>query len=276
MIDQLLLRKAHPAYLEHLLSASLGAPGAAGSQTGEVVAAELLLALAARGDADEVVDAHLLPGRQHARVFSVHGQFREPGSPAPCVDGLSAADALRRAAAMARDGCASVEVLGIDASGQERSLITRCWPHPFAYRLTERLAVGSFPPPLEPRRASAHLEDLLERQTDDLVRALGLRLALLPGRDDLVDAVRQVLGEMTLDVDLHGISGDTLGALITGGAQMAGPEAASTLGPGSQRLDPGVPSTSQRSGLGPPGTSLEVQAPTGAGTRRGAAGDPTG
>lgn len=185
-----LLAGGDRSFLQQVLEEALAAP--ADDRTAAQLAAEALIALAGEG-ADDAVAGHLLgPAVDYeVRVLAI-------GEPTPreSVAGLAAADAVRcfAAADAGREDGLTVELLATER-GEERVLLVR--------RGTEvpRLVLR------DERRAAtiAARRRVIGTDQGDPVAVLAEVLAHLPTPEDIVEAVRSALSEMTVEVDADSI-----------------------------------------------------------------------
>lgn len=206
MIEQL-LEDADAAYLEHLLLAALEGPRAASSASAGRFVAALFVALSKAGD-ETVIEDHLLPGASADSDFEIKCWTAGERVPSRSITGLSAVGAVRIAVNLARQSDEALEVVGHDTSGRPHCVLTRAAAGPLEYRFPESprprtrpsgTALEQKAPPIPPS-SSRHSEDLLE--------AVRGRLARLPDAEEVSQIVQRVLGEMTVEVDLKGVTGE--------------------------------------------------------------------
>ncbi|PZS21766.1 MAG: hypothetical protein DLM54_03990 [Acidimicrobiales bacterium] len=224
--------------MEYLLAAALEAPGAASSAgAGKVVAA--LLSALSRAGGDKAIASHLLPGATGDAGFEIRCYTGSSSQPSRTITGLNGTGAIRIAVNLARQGDEALEVVGRDATGRPLCVLTRAESGPLEYRFPDvppphqaqpgtKSNIDRLPDQPAPYAATSYnqgaLEELIARQTDVLSRSLNSRLDRVPDAEEISRIVQSVLGEMTVEVDLHGAPSNSAGGDLTSSQPM--PESA--------------------------------------------------
>ncbi|MCA1691327.1 MAG: hypothetical protein ABR540_21380 [Acidimicrobiales bacterium] len=181
-------------YLEQLLRAAIQLPAAAADPASGQVVARLMVALVARGE-DERLERYLScsPGRRSVyEVTCYDGSDR----PASWVTDLAAGRAISAAArfAAARPD-RTVTIVARDDTGHERCVLVAKGPTAI-YQFPEMGAVDDGGPGQAEGPTSTSRPD----PSDAHWLALAERLESLPTTDEVVTALRDLLGRMTMDL----------------------------------------------------------------------------